>query len=399
MGLHLEGMVDGVDAVFDEMVDVRRHLHRHPELGFEEFDTTALVRSRLEGLGLTERPVVTPTGTAYTLIGGLPGRTVVLRADIDALPIAEEGSLPFASVEEGKMHACGHDAHTAVLLGVAQVLQGRAEELSGSFTFIFQPAEELLGGARQMVEGGVLDGLEGGVTLGHHVTSVLPAGLVGMRPGIAMAEVHTFAIVVRGPGGHGAISAQQGDVVRAICDAVGRLGAVVEGLEYEHVACVCSAGMVRAGTAPNVLPDQASLRGTLRTFTSEHRAEALGRLRSLCDRVGSDHGVTVQLEVPGSAPAVTNDPFTTDTVARVARAQLGTEKVMAMPPVTPSDDMSVFLQRIPGCYFFVGGALPDGTSGMHHSPTFAIDEEAMRLAARVMVGAAVTLADMTVETA
>ncbi len=394
---HIEGMVAEVDAVFDDMVDIRRDLHRNPELGFEEVDTTALVRWRLEGLGLAELPVVTPTGAAYTLMGGRPGRPVVLRADMDALPITEEVSLPFASHVEGKMHACGHDAHTAVLLSVAQVLQGRAEDLCGSYTFIFQPAEELLGGARQMVDGGVLDGLEGGVTLGHHVTSVLPTGLVAMRPGIAMAEVHTFALVLRGPGGHGAVSGQSGDVVRAICDAVSQLGAVVEGLDYEHISCVCSAGMVRAGTAPNVLPDHASLKGTLRTFTPEHRKEALKRLRSLCDRVGSDHGVTVQLELPGSAPAVTNDPSTTETVAHVARAQLGAEKVMAMPPVTPSDDMSVFLQRLPGCYFFVGGALGGGRSGMHHSPTFAIDEEAMRIAARLMVGAAATLADVTLE--
>ena len=393
----LEGMVEEVDSVFDDMVDIRRDLHRHPELGFEEIDTTALVRRRLEGLGLAERPVVTPTGAAYTLAGGRPGRPVVLRADIDALPITEGVGLPFASEVDGKMHACGHDAHTAVLLGVARVLQHRIEDLAGSYTFIFQPAEELLSGARQMVEGGVLDGLEGGVTLGHHVTSVLPTGLVAMRPGIAMAEVHSFTLVVRGPGGHGAVPGRSGDVVSAICDAVGQLGDVVNRLDYEHIPCVCSAGMVRAGTAPNVLPDHASLKGTLRTFSLEHRTEALGRLRSLCDRVASDHGVKVQLEVPGSAPAVTNDPTSTETVELVARAQLGTDQVMTMPPVTPSDDVSVFMQRLPGCYFFVGGALPNGTSGMHHSPTFAIDEEAMRVAARLMVGAAAALADVRVE--
>jgi amidohydrolase len=394
---HFDGIVEEVDAVFDDMVDIRRDLHRRPELGFEEIETTALVRRRLEGLGLVERPVVTSTGAAYTLAGGLPGRAVVLRADIDALPITEGGGLPFASEVDGKMHACGHDAHTAVLLGVAQVLQKWADDLAGSYTFIFQPAEELLSGASQMVEGGVLDGLEGGVMLGHHVTSVLPTGLVGMRPGVAMAEAHSFTLVIRGPGGHGAVPGRSGDVVSAICDAVGQLGDVVNRLDYEHIPCVCSAGMVRAGTAPNVLPDHGSLSGTLRTFTSEHTTEALGRLRALCDRVGSDHGVTVQLEVPRSAPAVTNDPSATETVAHVARAQLGAEKVMTMPPVTPSDDMSVFMQRLPGCYFFVGGALSDGTSGMHHSPTFAIDEEAMRVAARLMVGAAAALADVKIE--
>jgi amidohydrolase len=388
----VQGLIEGVDTVFDDMVDVRRQLHRHPELGFEEVDTTALVRGRLAGLGLAERPAGGPTGAAFTLSGGRPGRPVVLRADIDALPITEEVGLPFASGVEGRMHACGHDAHTATLLGVAQVLCGRAQELPGSYTFIFQPAEELLNGARQMVDGGVLDGLEGAVALGYHVTSILPTGLVGLRSGITMAEVHTFEVVVRGPGGHGAVPGQGGDVVLAICDAVSRLDGVVESLEYDHVPCVCSAGIVRAGTAANVRPDHASLRGTLRTFTAEQRTEALGRLRALCDRIGDDHGVTVHLEVPGSAPAVTNDPSITETVGDVARAQLGAERVLAMPPVSPSDDMSVFLERLAGCYFFTGGALADGSSGMHHSPTFAIDEEAMRVAARVLVGSAVALA-------
>jgi amidohydrolase len=389
----IDGMVDDVDATFDDMVDVRRELHRHPELGFEETATTALVRSRLATLGLTDVPVATPTGAAYTLTGGRPGRPVVLRADLDALPITEEHRFPFASAVEGSMHACGHDAHTATLLGVAQVLAGRAEDLCGTYTFVFQPAEELLGGAGQMVAGGLLDGLEGGVTLGYHVASALPAGLVGIRAGITMAEVHTFRLVLRGPGGHGAFANQGGDVVRAICDAVSRLGDVVDGLDYEQVPCVCSAGIVRAGTAPNVVPDHASLNGTLRTFTEHHRVEALERLRTVCDRVGRDHGVAVELEVPWSAPAVVNDPSITGAVTQVARAQLGPDKVLAMPPVTPSDDVSVFLQRLPGCYFFVGGGLADGTSGVHHSPAFAIDESAMRVAARLLVGAAAALAD------
>jgi len=398
MSHNIDGMVEAVDAVLDDMVDMRRELHRRPELGFDEIEASAMIRRRLGGFGLTELPVATPTGAAFTLTGGHPGRSVVLRADIDALPVGEQVDLSYASEVDGRMHACGHDAHTAALLGVAQVLQGRAEDLAGSYTFVFQPAEELLDGARRMVDGGVLDGLEGGVVLGHHVTSLVPTGFVAMRSGIAMAEVHVFTLVVRGPGGHGAISGQTGDVVRAICDAVGQLGGVVEGLEYERVSCVCSAGMVSAGTAPNILPDHAAIRGTLRTFTAEQRADALDRLAVLCDRVAGEHGVTVQLEIAGNAPAVTNDPSITEAVTNVARAQLGDERVLELPPVTPSDDMSIFLERLPGCYFFVGAGLADGTSGMHHSPTFAIDEEAMRLAARVMVGAAVTLADVTVQT-
>jgi amidohydrolase len=386
-----ENLQAEVDRQYDEMVDIRRWLHRHPELGFHEVDTTALVRERLSALGLEELPLRLPTGAAFRLIGHRPGRPVVLRADLDALAVTEATAVPFSSETPGRMHACGHDAHTATLLVVAQLLASRVADLSGRYLFVFQPAEEVLGGAVSMLEAGVLEGFEGGAVVGYHVTSQLPVKTVAMRAGVAMAEVHVFTVVVSGPGGHGAMVRRTGDVVRAVGQIAVELPSVVAGLEHEGVQCACSAGQVAAGTAPNVVPDQARLWGTLRTFTTGQREVALERLDALCRRLGEDHGVAIELEVLGSAPAVVNDPSVTAVAQDVARSQLGDRGVIVPPPVTPSDDVSHFLERLPGCYFLVGGALADGSSGPHHSPRFAIDEEAMRVAASILTTTAVRL--------
>jgi amidohydrolase len=380
-----------IDPVFDEMVDTRRSLHRRPELAFEEFETTELIKGRLRSLGMEERRIPGPTGAVFRLTGSRPGRPVLLRADIDGLPVTEEADVPFASRTEGRMHACGHDAHVATLLGAARALAARAEDLPGTYTFLFQPAEESLGGARQMIDAGVLDDLQGAAVVGHHVASVVPTGILGVRPGIAMAEVHSFMVRIKGPGGHGATLGPIGDVVGSLGEAITRLERAVEGLTYENVDCVCSAGLASAGSAANVVPVSALLRGTLRTFTEDQRRQGLERLDSMCAALAEERGVDIQFEVVESAPAVVNDAAVTAVVREVAEATAGAT-VVTMPPITPSDDVSLFLQRLPGCYFLVGAGLPDGSSGAHHSPTFAIDEEAMRIAAGVTANAAVALA-------
>ncbi len=381
-----------LDSVFDEMVDTRRALHTHPELGFEEEATTEVIRTRLGALGLIEERAGTATGAAFSLQGGRPGNAVVLRADIDALPVHEEADVAFRSAVDGRMHACGHDAHTAALLGAARVLADRADELAGRYLFVFQPGEERLDGARRMIEGGVLAGFEDARLVGHHVTSILPVGYLGVRAGTAMSEAHSVRITFEGSGGHGAVPTVGGDVVRAAAWAVGQLTDVVAGLTYEGTECVCSAGVIQAGTAVNVVPVKALLEGTLRTFTDAQRGEALGRLGSLCERVATEFGVTAELELPGHTPAVVNDPAMVAVVEQAAARTVPADRVIAMPPVGPSDDVSEFLARIPGCYFFVGGGRTDGSSGMHHSPTFAIDEEALRVACTVMVDAATAMA-------
>jgi amidohydrolase len=324
--------------------------------------------------------------------GGQPGRTVVMRADIDALPIVEDGALPFASQVDGAMHACGHDVHVAALLGVASALAAQQEDLPGRYIFLFQPAEEALCGAKSMIDAGALDVMRDARLVGFHVTSAAPTGLVALRPGIAMSEAHSLHITLAGPGGHGAMPTDKGDVIRATADLVTRLRDVAEGLSYEGAACVCSAGMLSAGTAVNVVPTTAHVSGTMRTFTDEQRVEAFARLNALCDGIAESHGVTVTLEVPERTPAVVNDGVVTDLVEAAAQAALGAGAVLRMPPASPSDDVSEFLNRLPGCYFFVGGARADGSSGTHHSPAFFVEDESLRVGAAVVLHSALALA-------
>jgi amidohydrolase len=234
--------------------------------------------------------------------------------------------------------------------------------------------------------------MEAARLVGFHVTSQLPTGMAALRNGVAMSEAHSLRITLSGPGGHGAMLTAQGDVIRAAADLVSRLAAVADGLSYEGSNCVCSAGTLRGGTADNVVPTSATITGTLRTFTPVQRDEAIARLRALCASVGENIGVAVKLSLPEHTPAVINDRVATELVEAEARAVLGDEKVHRIPPTQPSDDVSEFLNHLPGCYFFVGGAAADGSSGMHHSPTFSVEDESLRLGASIMVRSAVALA-------
>jgi amidohydrolase len=380
------------DALFDDMVDRRRALHRRPELSFAEHDTTTMIRDHMASLGIAETLRTTETGGIFTMEGGRPGRSVVLRGDIDGLPVQEDEARAVHSEVEGVMHACGHDVHVASLLGAASLLGTRREELPGRYIFLFQPAEEALCGAKAMLEGGALTAMEDSRLIGFHVTSQLPSGFVALRAGIAMSQANSLRITLTGPGGHGAMPSAQGDVIRATAELVSRLGDVASGLRYEESDCVCSAGTIHAGTAINVVPTSARVTGTLRTFTETQHEEALVRLQDLCDSVGDDQGVHVELEVPEHTRAVVNDAETTAVVEAEAGVVIGADRVFRTPPVSPSDDVSEFLRHLPGCYFFVGGGAADGSSGVHHSPTFLVEDESLRIGAGVLVRSALALA-------
>ncbi len=381
-----------LDAVNEAMVELRHDLHAHPELAFQEFRTTQLIKDRLASLDFEIRPCPTNTGAVARLVGGRPGQRVMIRADIDGLPVQEERDLPYASTVEGVMHACGHDVHTASLLGVADILSRRRNELAGEFTLLFQPAEEVIGGAIAMIEGGVMNDNPVDYVIGAHVTSLAPVGVVATRSGILMSDGQTLSVHISGRGGHGAMSTIEGNVVLAVSDIAPRLSSVVDGLVYEGTTCACSAGVISAGAANNVVPRHALLCGTLRTFTFEQKREALSRLRALLDDVARTYTVTCELQLDVGTPAVVNDVDVTDVVRRSATSVIGAKNVLDFAPVTPSDDVSEFLNRVPGCYFFVGGALADGSSGMHHSPDFAIDDGACRIEAGVLVASAIDLA-------
>jgi amidohydrolase len=258
--------------------------------------------------------------------------------------------------------------------------------------FLFQPAEEALCGAKAMIENGALAAMDGARLVGFHVTSQIPTGIVAVRGGVSMSEAHSLRITLTGPGGHGAMPTGQGDVIVAAAELVRRLGEVAEGLTYEGANCICSAGTLRAGTAVNVVPTSALVTGTVRTFTSVQREEALGRLRDLCASIAETQGVRADLELPEHTPAVVNDPAIVDLVEAEAQGVLGADQVLRMPPASPSDDVSEFLNHLPGCYFFVGGAAADGASGMHHSPTFSVEDQSLRVGTGIMVRGALALA-------
>jgi amidohydrolase len=381
-----------VDGHFDAAVDLRRQFHANPELAFEERETTRLIRDRLASLELVELPCPTETGAVFRLDGGLPGKTVLLRADIDALPVGEELDLPFRSRVEGRMHACGHDGHAAVLLGAAAILAARAESLPGSFVFLFQPGEEFGYGALRMIEGGVLEGFQADRVIGMHLAAPLPTGLVGVRAGVQYSRAQQFHLTLWGAGAHAAMAGADGNVVLAVSSLTSRLSAVVEDLEYQFVSCACSAGMIRAGTAPNVVPRQASLDGTFRTFNSEQYGVAAGRLRELCAAVEEEFSVRADLDLGPVIPEVINDGDSTARFQAAASDAIGPANVIEVPPVQPSDDVSEFLNRIPGVYYLVGARPGTGAPAMHHAPDFAIDEESLRVGMRTMVAGAVALA-------
>ena len=390
-------LADDLTAVLDEvegpMVEIRRDLHAHPELAFEEHRTTQVITDRLVELGYEIRPCPTVTGVVARLEGSRPGKSVMVRADMDALPVSEERTdIACASLNDGVMHACGHDVHVAGLLGVADLLARRRDELSGVYTLLFQPAEESVSGARAMIDGGVLDNNPVDYVIGAHVTSLAPVGFVATRPGILMSQAQMISVRLDGKGGHGAMATTAGNVILAVSYLAPRLASVVEGLVYEGTQCACSAGVIQAGTANNVVPRHATLKGTLRTFIPEQTSEATARLRALCDDVAQTFDVTCNLQFTDATPAVTNNADVVASVLRSAANVVGDAGVLTFPPVTPSDDMSEFLNRVQGCYMFVGGALADGSSGMHHSPDFAIADDACRVVAGVLAMSAVDLA-------
>lgn len=400
MGTDLLSAID--DAVVghrDTMVDIRRTLHRQPELSFAEHATTALVRAQLEGLGFTIQPIPLATGVVADLVGGRPGPTVVVRADIDALPVVEATGLAWSSAVDGVMHACGHDAHTAIVLGVAAALAAVAEELPGRHRLIFQPAEEQCGGGRLLVDAGVVDEPAPVAVLGCHVTTAAPVGVVATRPAVLMAGSLGLRVVFRGAGGHGALQPEQGNVVLAAARLAAALPGVVGTMQADGTACVASPGHIVAGTAPNVVPVEAVVEGTIRTFDAEQQAAARRHLDDLVTTVADDLGVTADVVIDTSTGPVRNDPAVTALALASARRVVGPGAVELPGPVPASDDVSAFLERRPGCYLFVGAARDDGRSGQHHSPTFDLDEGCLVVGARMLASASIMAARGTSPTA
>ncbi|HOV57116.1 MAG TPA: amidohydrolase [Rhodanobacteraceae bacterium] len=389
----------------------RRDLHQHPELGNHETRTAALVAAQLRKLGLTVRTGVAHTGVVGVLKGGRPGPRLAIRADMDALPVTEEVDLPFASKVRaqyngqavGVMHACGHDAHTAMTLGLASALAARRKDLAGEVMFVFQPAEEgppkgEEGGAPLMVKDGVFRDFTPDAVLGMHVVSALPVGTVALRAGGAMASSDTFRFTVRGRQSHGAQPWKGVDPIVAAAQIVADAQTIVSRrLDISQDPAVLTFGVFQAGQRFNIVPDTAHLEGTVRAFDEGQRAQALAALRDVVQHVAAAQGARIEdEEIPvagNSNPVNYNDPALTARVRASLEQALGREQVQEAKRWTASEDFPQLGQsvRAPSVYFFVG-ATPAGrdpaTAPSNHSPRFFLDEGALEVGTRAMLAAA-----------
>jgi amidohydrolase len=379
-------------SVIDEVIELRRHFHRHPEVSLSEHETSRQLGERLRELGLELKPCPTDTGVVALLDTGKPGKTVMLRADIDGLPIHEESGVEFASRTDGRMHACGHDAHMAIMVGVARTLVDRIWDISGRYLFVFQPAEEIVEGAKAMIAKGLLDDNHPDSVIGLHVASFLESGTVVSRPGLMWAGSDAFEIGFAGPGGHGGIMGRRGNVLAAQAFFIERLHTVVEGLEQDGVQCHTTVGDIRSDGAWNIVPRGVLVKGSLRTFNAPLREQALGRLRDLLRETDSEFDVRSSLDLVHGTVPLMNEPNVTKTVLDVGRSLIGDQASVLGRPLTMSDDFAEFLTRIPGCYFMLG-AMPKGEPpAAQHSPGFRIDEDALQIGVKVLAGAASRLA-------
>lgn len=372
-------------ALADETIETRRDFHRHPEIAFEEVRTAGIVADRLEALGLQVRRNVGKTGVVGILDTGKPGRTVLARADMDALPVHAERDVPYRSTIDGKMHACGHDGHTAVLLSTAKLLTQRKDELSGKLVFIFQPAEETVGGADAMLKDKALEGLKPDASIGLHLTSDVPTGMVAVREGPSMAATDSFRVEVHGHGGHAAKPHETVDPILMTAQLISGLQSLVSRETDPLDQAVISITSVHGGTAYNIIPETVELKGTLRTFLPETRQRLQRRLESYVTNLAQTFRGDAELHWIDTSPAVVNDPVMTDRLREVARAVVGEANVVTTNPIMGGDDMALWLQEAPGCYFFVGARDEGrGIDRPHHHPQFDIDEASLPLAVEVL---------------
>jgi amidohydrolase len=378
---------DEVEKRLDVMVTLRRDFHRHPELSFEERRTSEIIAERLHAAGLEVRTGLAKTGVVGVLRGDRPGRTVAWRADIDALPLTETLDAPFASGTPGVMHACGHDGHTAIAITLADILAARRREMPGTAVFLFQPAEEILGGARPMIEAGALDDPRVEQIYGLHLTTTAPAGLVTARPGPAMASADGFTVEVRGRGGHGAMPHLSIDPITTAANLLLGMQNLVSREIPAQESAVLTIGQFVAGTKSNIIPDRAVMTGTLRTFDAGVRRQVLERLDEYVGHMAQAYRTEASFSVNlGSCPAVVNHAAETDFMMRTAALEIGDASVAEGRPVMASDDMSLFLEARPGCYFRVGIGLPDGRPRPHHAPEFEMNEAGLPAGLRVALG-------------
>ncbi len=381
------GLREATERLTPQLVAWRRDLHQHPELGFDLPRTAGFVEQRLRELGLHE----VRTGIGRSGVVGIlraadrRGPGVLLRADMDALPLQEVEGREYGSKHAGRMHACGHDGHTAMLLGAATLLAERRAALTRDVVLCFQPAEEGPGGAREMIADGVLELVEIGRVFAVHLWSTSPAGTLEVRPGPAMAAQDEFTAHVVGRGGHGALPHQALDPIVAAAQAVTALQSIVSRSVDPIQPAVVSVGSIHAGDAPNIIPERVTLEGTLRSFDETVRETLRRRVPEVFDGVARAAGCRSEFELRKGYPALVNDPESVELLRAAAREVFGAEHVHEPPPMAGAEDFAYFLRERPGAFAFVGaGNAARGITAPHHSPRFDIDESALPLGAALL---------------
>jgi amidohydrolase len=394
-----------VAQVESKVVAWRRDIHAHPELSNRETRTADLVAQHLRALGLEVRTGVAKTGVVAVLRGGKPGPVVALRADMDALPVTEEVDLPFASKvrstyngqEVGVMHACGHDAHVAMLMGAAEVLAGMRRDLPGTVKFIFQPAEEGAptgerGGAEVMIEEGALDDPKPAAIFGLHVFPY-PTGEIRYRPGGAMASSDAMRIVVRGRQTHGALPwAGLDPVVVAAQIVLGLQTIVSRQVDITAAPAIVTVGAINGGVRYNIIPDSVVMVGTIRAFDAALRRDVHERVRRTAESIAQSAGATAVVTIDSGPPVTYNDPALTEKMVPTLRQVAGADRVRLATPLTTAEDFSRYQERIPGLFFFLGitpASADPRTVAPNHSPRFFVDEAALPLGVRALAHAAV----------
>lgn len=357
-----------------------------PELSFKELRTAAIVADELSALGLEVETGVARTGVVGLLRGGRPGPTVLVRADMDALPVQERNTHDFVSRVPGVMHACGHDAHASILLGVAHVLSGLRDRLPGNVKFIFQPAEEDEGGAKLMIEAGCLEAPRVEAAFGFHVWSELPVGVVGLRAGPITASADEVVLTVEGEGGHGADPHLSVDAMVVAAHILTGVQTIVSRQINPLEPVVISFGRLEAGHGHNVIAHEAILSGTVRTNSEAVRQQMPERLMRLCEGIAEAFGARCQVEYRHQYPVTVNDSAMTDLLRGSVVSVLGPRGVVEAEPTMGSEDIAYFFQQVPGCYFFLGAANAErGIDKPHHHPQFDIDEACMPIGLQVLV--------------
>jgi len=368
-----------------ELVDTRRDLHAHPELAFEETRTAGIVAKRLRALGLEPREGVGRTGVVADLRGARPGKTVLLRADMDALPIHEENDVPYRSTVDGKMHACGHDCHTSILLGVAKQLVARRDTIAGTVRLCFQPAEEVGGGALGMIADGLLDP-KPDAAFGLHVWQDVDIGKVGVTTGPWMAAVDEFTVTVKGRGAHAAQPHRGIDPVLCASHIVTALQAIASRETDPMFEIVVSVTQIEAGTAFNIIPGHATMRGTVRVLDREIWKEAPGRFERIVRGVAAAFGCEVDIDYQRHNGPTINDAAMAEVARGVAKEVVGAPQVLGDVRTMGGEDFSAISERVPGCFIAIGSrnASRDLVYA-HHHPRFDVDEASLRIGADVLL--------------